>query len=250
MTTADDFFLSILSLTNNGFLFNFVSNLVALTIFFMFLPGIGGGLSGLFLRAPIILALALSVTLNNNQIHSKITDLNLILFHVSVKAFAVALIPVILIGAIRTAGYFVGVSSGLNFAGIVDPTLGQHQTEISKLLGDLTLFLFLVTGGHLILFKVLFSYDLLFHSTSFEETAFFLLDLFAKTFSFGFLFSLPMLGGIFLTNLGLGLISKAVPTFNVFVMGYPLTLFLGVSFILFFIRNMQAYTSILLDLVS
>ncbi|MCX7953519.1 MAG: flagellar biosynthetic protein FliR, partial [Deltaproteobacteria bacterium] len=207
-----------------------------------------GGYFGLFLRGPIILAIAFCVT-SYEIINTKIENIeNLIILSV-LKAFALALIPIIFISCMSLAGYLIGISSGLNFAGVIDPALGQNQSEISKILGDLTLFVFLLLGGHLFLLKILFDTNNAFSKLSVAELAEFVLQLVVKTFSFGVIFATPILGGIFLTNLCLGIVSKAVPSFNVFIMGYPLTLFLGVVFLTFFLRNFINYFDILSGLI-
>ncbi|MEM4380037.1 MAG: flagellar biosynthetic protein FliR [Thermoplasmatales archaeon] len=252
MSPDQQFFIQIAQLADQRFVYGLVANLTALTLFFLFMPGVGGGMSGLFLRAPLIAAIALCVTSYENRFTKVEQGHEMLLIALGIKAFALALIPLIIIGSIRTAGYFMSVNSGLNFAGVIDPSLGQPQNEISKLLGDLKLFLFLAMGGHLVLLKILIESSSIFGlgEVTIVGLAEFLLQLFTKTFALGLLFALPMLGGIFLVNLGLGILSKAVPTFNVFVMGYPLTLFMGVAFILFFLNNFVDYQTTLLDLVQ
>lgn len=252
MSPDQQFFIQIAHLADQRFVYGLVANLTALTLFFLFMPGVGGGMSGLFLRAPLIAAIALCVTSYEDRFTKVEQGYEMLLIVLGIKAFALALIPLIIIGSIRTAGYFMSVNSGLNFAGVIDPSLGQSQNEISKLLGDLKLFLFLAMGGHLVLLKILIESSSIFGlgDVTIVGLAEFLLQLFTKTFALGLLFALPMLGGIFLVNLGLGILSKAVPTFNVFVMGYPLTLFMGVAFILFFLNNFVDYQATLLDLVQ
>ncbi len=245
----EDINLFILKIFDPNFVNLLIVNLTSLSVLFIFMPGIGGGVSGIMLRAPIILAVGFCVTIIEVQRGYTISSVEETIILTSIKSFAISLIPLILAGSIRLAGYLIGVSSGLNFAGIIDPALGQNQGELPRLFGDLKVLIFLTSGGHLILFQALLDVTSIFNSLSLPEITQFLVDLFCKTFALGFTFAIPMIGGIFLVNLAMGLISKAVPTFNVFVMGYPLTLLVGVYFAFFFLSNFPSYYSKLLELL-
>ena len=46
-------------------------------------------------------------------------------------------------------------------------------------------------------------------------------------FSFGLALSLPLLAAVLITNIGLGVLTRAAPQLNIFAVGFPLTILVG-----------------------
>ena len=53
-----------------------------------------------------------------------------------------------------------------------------------------------------------------------------------KSFEIGFKLSFPVVAIIFLTDILLGIMAKAIPQMNVFVVGMPLKVFIGLAIIM------------------
>ncbi len=65
-----------------------------------------------------------------------------------------------------------------------------------------------------------------------EESAFMMVDVLAKSFEIGFKLSAPIIIIIFLTDLLLGILSRTIPPqMNVFVVGMPLKILIGLIII-------------------
>ena len=56
----------------------------------------------------------------------------------------------IVFAAVEFAGELVGLQMGLNFAGFFDPATGGQATAVSRFFGVTVSWLFIVTGGHLL----------------------------------------------------------------------------------------------------
>ena len=49
----------------------------------------------------------------------------------------------------------------------------------------------------------------------------------ATIFSFGLALALPLLAALLITNIGLGVLTRAAPQLNIFAVGFPLTILVG-----------------------
>ena len=70
----------------------------------------------------------------------------------------------------------------------------------------------------------------------------------AVIFSLGLAISTPVLGTLILVNIALGILGKLAPQLNIFVIGFPLLLGLGLLAIYIFMPAMQILVEHLLNL--
>jgi flagellar biosynthetic protein FliR len=114
----------------------------------------------------------------------------------------------------------------------------------------LTMLMFLaIDGHHLLIYTLADSYIMLPLGSSlvFDQTMIdFLLRLFGSVFVISFKIAAPVTAAIFIADVSLGVISKAVPQVNVFVIGLPLKVFLGLLVIFFTITAFRNIVHILM----
>jgi flagellar biosynthetic protein FliR len=138
----------------------------------------------------------------------------------------------IVFAAIETGGELVGLQMGFSFAGYFDPGSGGETNAISSYLGTLATLLFLAINGHLLMiYGVIES----FHRLPIELADGSLLtikhvlamgsDLFAIALSI----ALPFIVLLLVINLGMGVMSRVAPQLNVFALGFPITLTVGMT---------------------
>jgi len=136
----------------------------------------------------------------------------------------------IVFSSVELAGELIGLQMGLNFAGFFDPTSGSQSSAVGRLYGNLTMLLFVVINGHLLLVHTLVK--------SFQQfpigqdplqvaARLKLHELGAVVFSQGLLLALPLIGILLFVNAILGILSRVAPQMNVFSIGFPVTLFAG-----------------------
>jgi len=143
--------------------------------------------------------------------------------------FAMALIMQLTTAAIVLAGQAVSGSMGLSMATMVDPTMGSVPV-VSQFFNILGTLVFLSIGGHLIVFglllesftlfpigKVLMTQDLLGKMTAWG----------AMMFVAALLISLPVVITLLFVNIGVGFITRAAPSLNIFSVGFPAILLSG-----------------------
>lgn len=140
--------------------------------------------------------------------------------------FAVRLV----FAAVEFAGELIGLQMGLNFAGFFDPISASQATASSRFFGTLISWLFVVINGHLLVIAALVQS---FHAFPVgpEPMAFLAATLphqwGAEVFSTGLWIALPLLSMLLFVNLVLGAITRVAPQINIFAVGFPITLSVG-----------------------
>ena len=117
--------------------------------------------------------------------------------------------------AVIFAGQGIAYGMGLGFASMVDPLNGQQVPVISQIYMISTTLLFLSLDGHLLLIQLLVN--------SFTWSG--------RIFSDGLLLSMPVIISLLLVNVIFGVASKSAPQLQIFSVGFPITLMLGILLI-------------------
>jgi flagellar biosynthetic protein FliR len=132
--------------------------------------------------------------------------------------------------AVDVAGDLIGLQMGLSFAVFYDPQNASESPIVAEVLGLLTLLIFLALNGHLMMLALLaqsFS-TLPIGAESFTAAGWGALARGgASLFSLGVLLSLPLIAALLITNIALGVLTKAAPQLNLFAVGFPLTIVAG-----------------------
>lgn len=154
--------------------------------------------------------------------------------------------------AVRYAGEIIGLQMGLSFATFYDPSGGDNMPVISRILNLLAILLFLLFNGHLLMLEVLSeSFQLLPVSAApLGSDAF---NALARTgslvFQSGIALGLPVITLLLTINLTLGLLNRLTPQLSIFVVGFPLTLSMGMLALLLLVNNFAPYFYHLMELV-
>ncbi len=153
--------------------------------------------------------------------------------------FAVRLV----FAALEFAGEIVGLQMGLNFAGFFDPATGMQGTATARFFGTLVAFLFVAIGGHLMLIQALAQS---FHAFPVGPEPFAFVRQVqpqtwgAEIFRSGLWVALPVVALLLFVNISLGIVARVAPQMNVFAVGFPLTVTLGLIGLLATLPLMQA----------
>ncbi|TGB04792.1 flagellar biosynthetic protein FliR [Halobacillus salinus] len=179
------------------------------------------------------LALIMYFTISTPVLPLDATYFLLILKEAAV-GISVGLLAYIVIGAIQIAGGFIDFQMGFAIANVIDPQTGAQSPLIGQYLYIVTmLFILAVDGHHLMIDGVFYSYDLIpvdqFLPLEEENWIAFVIDAFNQMFVIAFLMATPVVGCLFLVDVALGIIARTVPQLNVFVVGLPLKIFIGLS---------------------
>ena len=136
----------------------------------------------------------------------------------------------IVFAAVEMAGEISSLTMGLGFATLFDPQSHGRSTAISQFLSLLATLAFLAVNAHLVLLSALAeSFISLPISASpingagFREMA----HWGGTIFSSGVQISLPIVAALLITNIALGILTRAAPQLNLFGIGFPITLGVG-----------------------
>ncbi len=133
--------------------------------------------------------------------------------------------------AAQFAGQLVGVQMGFGVVAVLDPESGSQESLISQLLRWGLLLIFLVLDGHHMILSALFE--------SFQrlpiggvELSGLLRDdairISGEVLILGLRMGAPVLAALLLAEVGLGVVARVVPQMNIFIVGFPLKIGVGI----------------------
>ncbi|MCP5228391.1 flagellar biosynthetic protein FliR [Accumulibacter sp.] len=146
--------------------------------------------------------------------------------------FAIRLV----LAAVDLAGSVISLQMGLGFASSYDPLTAGQTGVIAEFLGLLALLVFMAINGHLMVLATLtrsFSALPVGAAQLTGESWWNLASSGAVVFSSGLLLALPIIVALLITNLALAILSRAAPQLNLIVIGFPLTITLGLAGLMF-----------------
>jgi len=136
----------------------------------------------------------------------------------------------IVFAAVEFAGELVGLQMGMNFATFFSPMSGGEETAVSRFYGTTIAWLFIVMGGHLLVVAAVAQSFVAFPVGG-DPFAFLRAvepqRWGAEIFTLGLWIALPLVAMLLFANLVLGVISRVAQQMNVFAIGFPVTLSVG-----------------------
>ncbi len=132
-------------------------------------------------------------------------------------------------GALQIAGETMGLGSGFSSSRIFNPAMGESGGAMDQLFVMVALLLFLILDGHHIFLMALQrSFALIPLNSSLPEMPLNQLALlFAQTIAVGIQLAMPVMGALLLTDLTLGLLARVAPQIQVFFLGLPIKIGVG-----------------------
>ena len=143
---------------------------------------------------------------------------------------AIGFIMRIVFAAVEAAGEIVGLQMGLGFASFFDPQSAGQTLVLARFFNMLALLVFLAVNAHLLLIGVLVdSFQTLPISPQpLSAAGFYNVAAFGSTvFAVGLQLALPLIAILLMTNLSLGILTRSAPQLNIFAIGFPITLGVG-----------------------
>ncbi len=145
--------------------------------------------------------------------------------------FSLGLVVRVLLSGAQMAGNLAALQMGFGMATLVDPQTQSQTAVLGELFWKLaTLWFFLCDGHHLLLILVARSFSEVPVGTPFKLPAGLgqsLVNLGIWMFKMALTLAAPIVAVLFLTQVALGLVARAVPQVQVMLLGFPLTITLG-----------------------
>jgi flagellar biosynthesis protein FliR len=137
----------------------------------------------------------------------------------------------LIFGAVQFMAGLIGVNSGFSFAQTINPLFEGGGGVIETFISAFALLVFVQINGHhlfLIGLRELFDVVPVGQVTSIPGSTEALLTVSSGLFSAGLKLALPIMAALLLADLGLGLLSRVAPQFNLFALEMPAKMLLGV----------------------
>lgn len=226
-------------------------------------------LTGLFVISPIFsrsnipmtmkigLAVTLSLILLPLNIYNFNLDINNIraLIFFSTTEFLIGVIigfiSFIYFSVVYLAGTVIDIQMGFGMVNIMDPQTNAQMPIMSGLYSILISLVFLtVNGHHMLIQSIINSYEVLpigFQISVSENIISYLSHMLLETFALSLQLSAPILISIFLVNVILGILARTMPQMNIFMVGMPLKIFVGIIIVFLSLVFFISYSEVVFD---
>jgi len=170
---------------------------------------------------------------------------------------AIGLIFTVVFQAFVIAGHLASMAMGLAMASMVDPATGVNTPIIGRYFTIIATLLFLLMNGHVLVFKAIVqSFETLPIGLHFftQDSLKLIFNFGAQMFESGVAIALPLVTALLLVNISFGVIARAAPALNIFAVGFPVTLLVGLIMLLFItplvLPNLVLLMNTLVELLS
>ncbi|MFP4465490.1 MAG: flagellar biosynthetic protein FliR [Candidatus Goldiibacteriota bacterium] len=137
--------------------------------------------------------------------------------------------------AIQLAGQIIDLQMGFGIVNVIDPVSNTQVSIIGQFKFVMGILLFMAINGHHMLFKAIvdsFAMVPLGNVGITEPTVTKLNAMFSEMFLLAFKIAGPATIALFLSNVTLGLIARTIPQMNVFIVGLPMNIMIGIAAVL------------------
>jgi flagellar biosynthetic protein FliR len=142
---------------------------------------------------------------------------------------SMGLVLQIVVAAMVVAGQSISASMGLSMANMIDPNVG-NVAVIAQLLLILSTLIFVGSGGHAILMGLVLEsfYVLPIGESLLDQNHWGRMVTWSSMMFVGaVLMALPVMVTLLFINVGLGVVTKAAPSLNIFAVGFPAMVLAG-----------------------
>jgi flagellar biosynthetic protein FliR len=134
--------------------------------------------------------------------------------------------------AVQSAGELIDVFGGFTVAPAYDPLSNAQSSTFGRFYQLLATTLLFVINGHLLLIRgFLTSFDAVPANPTLENLSGTFVDAFGSFFLAAIEIAAPLLAALFLAEVAMGLLSKAAPQMNVFMVGFPVKILLTLAMV-------------------
>ena len=153
--------------------------------------------------------------------------------------------------AVVFSGQGIALSMGLGFASMIDPQNGQQVPVVAQLYVISSTLIFLGLDSHLLLIKMLLDSftSLPIGIDGIDKAGIWTIIAWSsRMFAGGLLLAMPVIASLLLVNISFGVATRAAPQLNIFSVGFPVTLMLGILLIWLTLPDvLDQFTGLLTD---
>ncbi len=213
-------------------------------------------MAGLFLMSPVFgrqnlpvysklgLSLFLSYMVFINRFFTIGMEINsfygfgLLIFREVLIGYVMGFVTTLIFSAIWTAGQLIDTQIGFGIVNVIDPNSSIQVPLMGNFKNIIALLAFFTMDGHHTLVKLIFSsYDIipLGEAIRIESVTTMIVRFFVNSFVLALKIAVPIIAITFLSEVAFGILIRTVPQMNIFIIGIPVKIFIGLIAILVFI---------------
>jgi flagellar biosynthetic protein FliR len=213
---------------------SFLLTIIRVSLIVFLLPFFGGDTIPIQVKAAVSIMLTLAIwprmALGGQFFPAHPFNLALLVFSEVLLGMVLgAMVHFIFVG-LQVGGEVIGFQMGLSMITLADPGTGTQLTATSFLMQSVAMAIFLSMDGHLYILSALIgSFNLIAPGQLFLSPPALndLIHLSAQMFSLALKIAGPVIGCLFLVELGLALMAKVAPQMNLLTLGFPIKIALG-----------------------
>ncbi|HNY65721.1 MAG TPA: flagellar biosynthetic protein FliR [Deltaproteobacteria bacterium] len=173
-----------------------------------------------------------------------VLTLIVLILHELLVGLTLGLAVNVIFAGVQIAGELIGYQMGFSIVNVVDPITGVDAPITANLLYILAFLVFLSLGGHHMLIRAMVdSFTVLPVQAAFPRQAFVaaIMTYMAQAFIIGIKVAAPVICTLLLVNVAFAIMSRAIPQMNVFIMAFPVTIGIGLMFMIVVIKMMPGF---------
>ena len=207
------------------------------------LPGIGTEQVSAKFRATLSFAMAAAVATSGIEapFPKDLAHAGMMVISEILLGYLLGSLPSYIINSLAVTGQVVSASIGLGMANMIDPSIGQNISVLSRIQVLVATVVFLLLDAHHIIIRAASGLGESIPLGTFVPdmaTSVLLLERFHAVFAFAISVSAPVLVTVLITQFVLGLLTKFIPQVNVFIVSLPLSIGLGLFITIFTFTGM------------
>ena len=149
--------------------------------------------------------------------------------------FIMGFVVLLMFSAIQLAGQYIDMRMAFRMANVVNPMTNSQTPLIGQFKNIISILVFLaINGHHIIIYNIYKSFSIIpIGKTVYSDQLFqFLFRKMANVFIISLKIALPVIGTIFIVDIILGFLARAVPQMNLFIIGLPVKILVGFIFLI------------------
>ena len=143
---------------------------------------------------------------------------------------AIAYIARLIFAAVQVAGTVVDFQMGFGVVNVIDPQTETQVSVTAQFHNILAVLIFLATDAHHFIIQAIVDSFFILNPAKINFASItpeYMLYLFSGTFTTAIKIAAPIMAILFFLSVGLGLVARTVPQMNVFIVGFPLQIGVG-----------------------
>lgn len=171
--------------------------------------------------------------------------------HQLVIGLATGFVLQMVFAVMLVGGQSIAYSMGLGFSSMVDPATGVQVPVIAQVFVISSSLMFLAVNGHLLLIEMIVAS---FTSLPVATVGFSIADIWSiviwssQMFSAGLLLAMPVMATLLFVNISFGVAARAAPQLQIFGVGFPITIMLGMVLIWISLANtLDVFSDVLVN---